>query len=500
MWVVTVVPAPAQASAPSVSIVTGVRGTGPTTALVTANVWSGDEATNYRAEYDTAVSEWCRAGGRSHGPPAYETAASPLGFADSTFHGVMVELTELTPGTEYCAVISATNHSGTAHSPTDVLIAGLPSVHQLPNAGGIREGATTATVEGEIEPTGQSTTYHLNYAVDGSEFCEGFNGPFHSTEPVPLGFSDDTFHPVRAKLPGLVPDEGYCADIVAENPSGSADSALSEEQESSVFYELRSTYVQIGTAQAGAKTSNVFWTSATTALVEGEIDPVGQSTSYQVDYAKGFCGPWGPVTTAEPQTPALTLGFTDATFHRVAVALGGLSPETGYCVRFVADNGTGTSASPWIALAPHETPMVRSSPVTTPAAPLSPPRASLVRLKVGATSLALTFRCHASSASGCDLLSQLGTRERMRGKRSVGLSAALRTRTRPVVIAHGRVSVAAGQTKTAILRLNAAGLRLLAHFRHIPARLTTTLTNGADQTTVASETVTVTHSKVRRRR
>jgi hypothetical protein len=101
----------------------------------------------------------------------------------------------------------------------------LASAPSASTSNALSTGATTATVEGEVNPAGQATEYHVAYGLASSEWCTSFGSkgsPASSTTPVTLGFTDATFHPVSVALSGLTAGKEYCAELVASNASGTA--------------------------------------------------------------------------------------------------------------------------------------------------------------------------------------------------------------------------------------------------------------------------------------
>jgi hypothetical protein len=91
------------------------RVTGTTTAVVEGQVDPAEQETKYQVAYGLATSTWCTSEGSS-GAPGATTPLQPLGVTDATSHPVSVALSELSPGTEYCAELLATNGSGLGRS------------------------------------------------------------------------------------------------------------------------------------------------------------------------------------------------------------------------------------------------------------------------------------------------------------------------------------------------------------------------------------------------
>jgi hypothetical protein len=205
---------------PSVSSAFEGTPTGATTETIGGEVNPAGQTTTYKVEYDLASSTWCTSFGAS-GSPANSTTPQTLPFTDASFHEVSVSLSGLTAGTSYCAELVATNGAGTGRGFQVFFTAGVPSA---PTFGATATGATTATVEGNVNPAGQTTTYKVEYDLASSEWCTSFGSsgsPANSTTPQTLPFTDGTFHSVSVGLSGLTAGSEYCAELVATNGSGS---------------------------------------------------------------------------------------------------------------------------------------------------------------------------------------------------------------------------------------------------------------------------------------
>jgi hypothetical protein len=323
-----VLPASALASVPSASGSAAIS-TGTTTATVEGEVNPGGQTTEYHVAYGPASSEWCTSFG-SKGSPASSTTPVTLPFTDATFHPVSVPLSGLSAGSKYCEAFVASNASGTGQGFAAPLTAGAPSTF-IPDSSST--GATTTTVEDFVNPAGQTTEYHVAYALASSEWCtsHGSKGsPASSTTPVTLGFTDGTFHRVSVPLSGLTAEREYCAEPVASNASGTGQGKP----------------LSFTAGAPSAFIFNAFSTGATTATVEGEVNPTGQSTQYHVAYdlaSSEWCTSHGSSGSPASSTTPVTLGFTDETFHPVSVPLSGLTAEREYCAELVASNASGTA-------------------------------------------------------------------------------------------------------------------------------------------------------------
>lgn len=93
----------------------------------------------------------------------------------------------------------------------------------------VATGESTATVDGDVNQAGQTTTYLVQYDLASSDWCTsgGTSGPpAHTTTPTAGGLPgtpDGTFHDVSVDLTGLAASTSYCAQIAATNAAGTAE-------------------------------------------------------------------------------------------------------------------------------------------------------------------------------------------------------------------------------------------------------------------------------------
>jgi hypothetical protein len=197
-------------------------------------------ATSYWATYDTVHSDWCASGGQ-HGAPRLATDPVSLAASDTADHDVAVAVNGLSPETAYCAEVVAQNDMGTtkggqvsfttAVAPVITAPVVPVSLTGAPSAALVNPSATsptTATVTGTIGPGGQRTIYHAAYGPAGSPFClsGGANGQPSTTALATLPFIDSNPHTIAVSLSGLKRATRYCAQIIAQNTSGVAVSAV----------------------------------------------------------------------------------------------------------------------------------------------------------------------------------------------------------------------------------------------------------------------------------
>jgi Divergent InlB B-repeat domain len=281
------------------------------------------QPTHYHFEAGLASSEWCTSHGAS-GTPGFTGELHELEYSGGGFRGVLVGLGGLSSGTKYCEEVIAENATGVAHGGQVTFTAGAPAVETRTASS---TGPTTATVAGEIDPASQTSYYRVEYGRASSQWCtsEGSAGsPEGSSARTELGFSDEEFHPVTVNLSGLQPNTTYCAQLVGENASGTGEG-----------FQLTFT-----TERAPlAVTLKAFATGTSTAILEGEIDPEGQSARYDVEYAPAtseWCKNGGTSGAHSVSEPQVMLPYSDASFHPVKVELRSLTAGSEYCAALVA--------------------------------------------------------------------------------------------------------------------------------------------------------------------
>jgi hypothetical protein len=194
-------------------------------------------------------------------------------------------------------------------------------------------GTTTATVEGLVNPAGETTQYQVDYGLASSMWCAslGSSGVAeHATSAEVLGTTDGSIsHLVTLGLTGLTKGAEYCAEVLATNGSGTG----------------RGGQEFFTAGRPSVFTSEARSTGTTNAIVEGEIDPNEQATQFHVAYGLAgsvWCRTNGTSGPPEHVTPLEALAPIDATFHPVAVNLSGLTQGDEYCVEVLAENGSGT--------------------------------------------------------------------------------------------------------------------------------------------------------------
>jgi hypothetical protein len=203
------------------------------------------------------------------------------------------------------------------------------SVVPLPVSGppAIEPGSVTATQEqrghatvgAKIDPDGNATSYRVEYVSEADFQASGYSGA-SSTSEVTLGPKFEEV-PVSVALSELVPGSTYHYRFVATSSQGSETS-------------LDETFQAIPPALiAGPWVTGVTDTSVTFAA---EIDPLGISTEYRVEY--GTSTAYGEVLTGSAGEGE---AYLPVSFHRQD-----LTPGTLYHYRVLVHNEVGTFEGP----------------------------------------------------------------------------------------------------------------------------------------------------------
>jgi plastocyanin len=169
-------------------------------------------------------------------------------------------------------------------------------------------GETGATLNGSVNPSGQSTTYHFDYGATGS---------YGQETPEEAAGEGTTAASKSAVVSGLTPATTYHFRIVAKSAAGTtlgADRTFS------------TTGPPSPTTQAA---TNVGGTGAT---LGGTVNPHGLATNYFFEYG---------TTAAYGQETGETSAGSGTTEVSASATLSGLSPETIYHFRLVAKSSAG---------------------------------------------------------------------------------------------------------------------------------------------------------------
>ncbi|HYQ79273.1 MAG TPA: hypothetical protein VEP91_09245, partial [Solirubrobacterales bacterium] len=277
----------------------GVKGA---SATLNATVDPEAEATTYQFEYGPTTAYGSKA-------PASAPAAAGSGIG-----GVAVNETigGLTQSTTYHYRVVAVSSAGTSYGEDRTLTTLNAPKATTGSASAVK--ATTATVEGALDPQGSATTYQFEW---GPTTSYGSSAP---TSPVSAGAGTGSV-PVNQALTGLSEGTGYHYRLVAVNDGGTTygeDKAL--------------TTLKLPKATTNAASA----VKATTATLNASVNPEGSATTYQFEY--------GPTTTYGSKAPVSPASAGTGTVSiSVGEAIGGLSQGTIYHYRVVATSPAGTT-------------------------------------------------------------------------------------------------------------------------------------------------------------
>jgi hypothetical protein len=273
----------------------------PTTATLNGTVNPDAIAVNTcHFEYGTTTAY----GSTANCVPAPGAGSSPV--------AVHANITGLTPGATYHFRLAASNVHGTNTGEDRRL--GPPTVG-AETAEPVEQ--TTVTLHALIDPNGVATHYQFEY---------GTTAAYGSSAPVPeesVG-AGETAQEVAVPVSGLQPGVRYHYRVVAVNGSGSTDG-------------VDRVFTTIPAAQIDSVTISEVGPSS--ALLEARINPLSNDTKYHFEY-----GPTTAYGTSVP-IPGADIGSGSSDVP-VSQSIAGLTPNTTYHVRVVAENAVGTSASP----------------------------------------------------------------------------------------------------------------------------------------------------------
>jgi hypothetical protein len=218
---------------------------------------------------------------------------------------------------------------------SSVLAVGPP--HMSPGEIEVKSSEFTQTSAGpffnEIEPNGLETKWEYDYAP--AE--ENGQAPARTSgtwKPVPGGSGTTpaisvSQYPIETeKLTGLTAETAYYVRLKASNADG--ELVL----ESGVVSPLITPFETVP-LRPRSFCCQIISVGGTSMHLRGQVIPDNFETTWRFEYATGESGPWTPAPGGGTITEA------DEAFHQVEGELTGLSPETSYYVRLVAENEHG---------------------------------------------------------------------------------------------------------------------------------------------------------------
>ena len=174
--------------------------------------------------------------------------------------------------------------------------------------------ASTATINGSVNPAGYATSYYFQYGTSTS---------YGSSTASRSAGSGNSYVPVSASLSNLKPSTTYHYRIVAKNTNGTVSG-------SDTAFSTAAAAVLPPSAVTGAASG----ISAQSAALGGTVNPNGAATSYYYKY--GQTSSYGSLTATQ------SAGSGTSTLPE-PIGVSGLHASTTYHYRIVASNSAGSS-------------------------------------------------------------------------------------------------------------------------------------------------------------
>ena len=242
---------------------------------------------------------------------SYGTSTTATSFTtDGTEHPASADVTGLSNGTTYHVRLVEHSANGDTFGSDQQFTTPVPPAVTTDPATSVT--GTTATLNGTVNPEGQSTTYHFEY---GTTTAYGTSAP---SSPANAG-SDSTSHAETAAITGLTTGTTYHFRLDATNATGTTNGT-------------DRTFTTL--SPPAATTTSASSVTGSGATLNGMVNPNGQATTYHFDY--------GTTTSYGTSTSSASAG-SDSTSHAENAAITGLSTSTTYHFRIVATNATGTT-------------------------------------------------------------------------------------------------------------------------------------------------------------
>ncbi len=266
---------------------------------------AGTEVTSCHFEYGTEAGALTQSA----------TCAQPTPYSGSTPVAVTAQITGLNGGTTYFYRLVASGVNGTVSGEQEAFTTAGP---MIASEHALEVGPDSASLDAEINPTGEITKYHVEY---------GETTAYGSSTPVVEMEASEAFEAVAAHVAGLQQHTTYHFRFVAENTSGASDGPDVTFTTGSIVAD--ESFLEVGSSSAA---------------LSARIDPDGERTTYVVEY--------GETTAYGSTTPPVSAGAA-ATPVSVRARLEGLQPDTIYHFRFVAIQPRGLNFGDDVSLKTH---------------------------------------------------------------------------------------------------------------------------------------------------
>ncbi len=278
-----------------VAVTTAATSVGPASATLGGTVNPNGQPTSWYVEYGTSTGYGIKT----------QTLSAGSGSTSKT---VTTVVTGLTAGKTYHFRLVATSSAGTALGADATFVtANAPAATTSPASS---VGATSARLNGKVEPKGRSTSYWFEYGTS--------TGYGSKTSSASAGSGTGVTN-VSKTVNALKQGTTYHFRLVAWSDAGTSRGA------DQVF--TTQSAPTVTTSQAAA-------VGPFSASLGGTVDPNGLSTSWYVEY--------GTSTGYGTRTPTRGVGSGRAAVA-VAATVSNLKPGVTYHFRLVARNSIGTT-------------------------------------------------------------------------------------------------------------------------------------------------------------
>lgn len=189
--------------------------------------------------------------------------------------------------------------------------------------------ATTAQVEGTVNPEDHATSYRFEYVPQAKFEVNEWAEASHAGSGSLAEGAGVT--PVSQELTNLSPHTVYHLRLVAENEDGPVSAAAPT-------FETAGAAPLVKSFAAGPVQPDA-------ADLNGEVDPQGSSTKYWFEWGTKDCSSPGADCESLPADHAASAGEGQL-YTYVSERLSNLSPGSTYHFRLVAENSSGTTKGP----------------------------------------------------------------------------------------------------------------------------------------------------------
>lgn len=262
------------------------------------------------------------------------TSAGGEAGKGSGVKAVSAEVGGLEPNAEYAVCLVSSNEFGSEiGTATEKVFKTLAAPPKIDGESAPVVNATKATLEAQVNPNNEKTKYTFEYSTteNGHGVLTGTILKQNGLSELPAAFGDQS---ASVSVTGLKAGETYYYRVVAENKK-------SEEESKPVVFPVQSftaAAAPIIVANSESVTANY---SPIEATFSAAIDPNGEVTAYEFEYATSGAGLGTAAATTIPVAELLPAVFEPAGLG-VSVSTGPvLEPGQVYYYRAIAENETG---------------------------------------------------------------------------------------------------------------------------------------------------------------